>query len=125
MIELCAKSGLRPPEFRQDAGSFVQTLWRPVQSGSTEENVTAQVGTKLALSQHQVEVLSNCMEDSELSKFMIIVGRSDRTKFRHQVLNPLIMAGLIEMTIPDKPRSSLQKYRITEKGRTWLTERKQ
>ena len=125
MIELCAESGLRPPEFRQDAGSFIQTLWRPVQSGTTEENVTAQVGTKLALSQHQVEVLSNCMEDSELSKFMIIVGRSDRTKFRHQVLNPLITAGLIEMTIPDKPRSSLQKYRITEKGRILLTERKQ
>ncbi len=79
----------------------------------------------LALSQHQVEVLSNCLEDSELFKLMIIVGRSDRTKFRHQVLNPLIIAGLIEMTIPDKPRSSLQKYRITEKGRTWLTERKQ
>ena len=125
MIELCAESGLRPPEFRQDAGSFIQTLWRPVQSGSTEENVTAQVGTKLALSQHQVEVLSNCLEDSELSKLMIIVGRSDRTKFRHQVLNPLITAGLIEMTIPDKPRSSLQKYRITEKGRTWLTEIKE
>ena len=79
----------------------------------------------LALSQHQVEVLSNCLEDSELFKLMIIVGRSDRTKFRHQVLNPLITAGLIEMTIPDKPTSSLQKYRATEKGRTWLTERKQ
>ena len=125
MIELCAKSGLRPPEFRQDGGSFIQTLWRPVQSGSTEENVTAQVGTKLALSRHQVDVLSNCLEDSELSNLMSIVGRSDRTKFRHQVLNPLISAGLITMTIPDKPRSSLQKYRITEKGRTWLTENNQ
>ena len=124
MIELCAEFGLRPPEFRQDAGSFIQTLWRPVQSGSTEESVTAQVGTKLALSQHQVDVLSNCLENSELYKLMSIVGRSDRTKFRHQVLNPLITAGLIEMTIPDKPRSSKQKYRITEKGRTWLTERR-
>ena len=124
MIELCAESGLRPPEFRQDGGSFIQTLWRPVQSGSTEENVTAQVGTKLALSQHQVDVLSNCLENSELYKLMSIVGRSDRTKFRHQVLNPLITAGLIEMTIPDKPRSSKQKYRITENGRTWLTERR-
>jgi DNA-binding PadR family transcriptional regulator len=65
------------------------------------------------------------LKDSELSKLMSIVRRSDRTKFRHQVINPLIMAGLIEMTIPDKPRSRLQKYRITEKGRTWLRERKQ
>ena len=51
---------------------------------------------------------------------MQIEGRSDRTKFRNQVLNPLLDAGLIEMTIPDKPRSSLQKYRLTAKGQTIL-----
>jgi len=123
MIELCAESGLRPPEFRQDAGSFIQTLWRPVQTGSSEKNIPSQVGIKLALSRHQVEVLSNCFEDSELSKLMNIIGRSDRTKFRHQVLNPLFTAGLLEMTIPEKPRSSKQKYRLTDMGQTWLTER--
>ena len=53
---------------------------------------------------------------------MAITGRSDRTKFRHQVLNPLLKTGLIEMTIPDKPRSSRQRYRITEKGRRILRE---
>jgi len=47
---------------------------------------------------------------------MAITGRSDRTKFRHKVLNPLIEAGLIEMTIPDKPRSSKQRYRTTAAG---------
>jgi len=36
---------------------------------------------------------------------------------RHQVLNPLLAAGQVEMTIPDKPRSSKQKYRLTERGR--------
>ncbi len=51
---------------------------------------------------------------------MAITGRSDRTKFRHQVLNPMIEEGFIEMTIPDKPRSSKQKYRLTEKGRQVL-----
>ena len=31
-------------------------------------------------------------------------------------------AGLVEMTIPDKPHSSKQKYRLTEKGKQLLEE---
>ena len=48
---------------------------------------------------------------------MQVAGRSNRTKFRDQVLKPLMEAGWLEMTIPDKPRSSKQKYRLTDKGR--------
>jgi len=51
---------------------------------------------------------------------MEIFDRTNRTKFRDQVIKPLIDAGWIEMTIPDKPTSSKQKYRITEKGRQLL-----
>jgi ATP-dependent DNA helicase RecG len=53
---------------------------------------------------------------------MAIAGRADRTKFRDQVLNPLLEEGLVEMTIPDKPRSSKQRYRLTDKGRQVLEE---
>ena len=37
--------------------------------------------------------------------------------FRILYLMPALKADLIEMTIPDKPKSSLQKYRLTAEGR--------
>ena len=51
---------------------------------------------------------------------MKISGRTNRTKFRNQVLRPLLEDGFMEMTIPDKPSSSKQQYRTTEKGRSVL-----
>ena len=84
--------------------------------------VRDQVGTKSGLSQNQMNVICNLMEDKGITDLMLVLRRSNRIKFRDQVLNPLIKAGLIEMTIPDKPRSSLQKYRLTAKGRALLTE---
>lgn len=53
---------------------------------------------------------------------MVLANRRNRTKFRDQVLRPLLEVGLLEMTIPDKPRSSKQKYRLTAKGRDLLAE---
>jgi ATP-dependent DNA helicase RecG len=46
-----------------------------------------------------------------------ITGLSDREHFRKAYLEPLLKAGWIEMTIPDKTRSSKQQYRTTQLGR--------
>ncbi|MBF0236023.1 MAG: AAA family ATPase, partial [Desulfamplus sp.] len=81
----------------------------------------ADAGTMLAPSRHQVEILKKCEQESPIGDLMELIERKDRTKFRNNVLNPLLDAGLIEMTVPDKPRSSKQKYRLTEKGRIFLT----
>lgn len=69
-----------------------------------------------------MEILRKCRKDTTLVELMTLAGRTDRTKFRHQVLNPLIAQGLIEMTVPNKPRSRFQKYRLAEKGLAWLAE---
>ena len=42
---------------------------------------------------------------------------SHRTYFRRTWLSPAIEAGYVELTIPDRPNSRLQKYRLTAKGR--------
>jgi ATP-dependent DNA helicase RecG len=79
-----------------------------------------ELGTESALSRHQVEILRKCLDETAIGDLMSIAGRADRTKFRNQILRPLLRAGLLVMTIPEKPNSRLQKYQLTKKGRTWL-----
>ena len=38
----------------------------------------------------------------------------------HSYLDQLLSAQLIERTIPEKPTSRLQKYRLTKKGKALL-----
>ncbi len=47
------------------------------------------------------------------------LGLQDRKSFRARYLLPALTEGLIEMTLPEKPNSRLQKYRLTDKGRRW------
>jgi ATP-dependent DNA helicase RecG len=44
---------------------------------------------------------------------MSLFGWTNRTKFRDKFIRPLLDAGLLAMTEPDKPRSSRQRYVAT------------
>jgi ATP-dependent DNA helicase RecG len=48
------------------------------------------------------------------TELMANPGLKDRMHFANECLQPAVDAGLIEMTIPDKPQSSKQKCRITD-----------
>ena len=60
-----------------------------------------------------VTVLIGEMGRSELQELLSI---KNRDYFRTDYLNPAISNGYIELTIPDKPNSQNQKYRLTAKG---------
>jgi len=45
------------------------------------------------------------------------LGLKDEKHFRENYQQAALNLGLIEMTIPDKPRSRRQKYRLTPSGR--------
>ncbi len=90
-----------------------------VGSEVSSETVT-DIGTKSGPSRDQVEILRSCRTDKGIQELMVVAGRTNRTKFRDHVLKPLMEEEWLEMTIPDKPRSSKQKYRLTAKGNEFL-----
>ncbi len=124
MIQQCLEYDLAAPQWRSDKELGVTVTFRaPEGTHRAAGHASAQVGTKLALSRHQVGILRKCQNDRSLVDLMAVTGRTDRTKFRHQVMTLLLDEELVEMTIPDKPTSSKQKYRLTDKGREVLQEK--
>ncbi len=63
-----------------------------------------------------LSVLQSSMSRAELQTAL---GLKDRKSFRERYLNAAISAGLVELTIPDKPNSRLQRYRLTALGKRW------
>ncbi|MBS1590284.1 MAG: putative DNA binding domain-containing protein [Bacteroidetes bacterium] len=67
----------------------------------------------------QVDDLIKCIklgESYSRDELQDILELKDRENFRLNYLKPALEQGLIEMTIPDKPNSRLQRYRLTKKG---------
>ena len=61
-----------------------------------------------------IDRLKSAMGNDILSAAEIMerLGLSNRASFRRDYLNPALSQGVIEMTMPDKPRSRNQKYRL-------------
>jgi hypothetical protein len=55
-----------------------------------------------------------CLSRKEL--FAVLGMNNDYRAFKRNI-EPLIIGGYIEMTLPDKPSSKLQRYRLTYKGK--------
>ncbi len=77
------------------------------------ERVTPEVTPEVRL----LTVLTGEMTRQQLQ---VALTLRDDEHFRKAYLLPALEAALIEMTIPDKPKSSKQKYRLTEKGKKIL-----
>jgi hypothetical protein len=73
------------------------------------------LGTKQGLSRDHLKILKKCKKESTAVELMNILGRTNKTKFKLAIIYPLIDHGFIELTIPDKPKSPNQKYRVTNK----------
>ena len=66
---------------------------------------------------HVKDLINTLNGEMGRAEIQALLKLSDRENFRINYLQPALKHNLIEMTIPDKPKSILQKYRLTEKGR--------
>ena len=71
------------------------------------------LGTKKGLSKDHLKILRNCKNESSAIELMKILNRSNKSKFKNVIINPLVENGYFELTNPDKPKSPTQKYRLT------------
>lgn len=135
IIRLAEEAHLNDPDFNIDEG-FKVVLWRPSattrqvpgkhrpstdqvtdnQYAETNLASTGQVPGKYRASREVdrvVLVLENEMKRSEMQDALEL---KHRDSFMENYLQPAMDEGYVEMTIPDKPTSSRQRYRLTAKG---------
>ena len=115
MIRRCVAAGLPEPEFAVTDG-FVTTVRRAVlagQAGHAEDQAL--------LSTRDVAMLRACGREAVPGEELLAAaGYSRRTGDFRRWLERLLNRGLLEMTVPDTPRSPLQKYRLTAGGKAVL-----
>lgn len=115
----------------RDGNQFRAVVWRlkaeQVPGPTPFDSGTRQVPDKYPTSAPQVSaqefmVLRAAAMPVPRSVLQSAAGFEDREHFVDSILKPLLDRGLLEMTIPGKPRSSKQRYRLTERGRSALAE---
>ena len=67
----------------------------------------------------EVERLLRVLRYMPLGKQEILqaLGLKDEKNLRELYIKPALQSGFIELTIPEKPKSPKQQYRLTEKGK--------
>ena len=73
------------------------------------------LGTKKGLSVDHLKIMKNCKNESSAIDLMKSLNRTNKSKFKNTIINPLVENGFFELTNPDKPKSPTQKYRLTNK----------
>ena len=71
------------------------------------EQVTEQA---TAQAERITQMVSFCRTAKTTSEIMAHLGLTHREHFRAEILQPLIIKGILHLTIPDKPNSPRQKY---------------
>jgi len=102
--------------------SVVDHLWdkfvdsQKVESKLIEGDLPTEAISIGEISDYQRNTIKYCTVPKSMTELQEKFGFSNKTYFKRKTLDPLIDAGLVEMTNPGKPNASNQKYVISEHG---------
>ncbi len=122
VIAMCKKHGAPPPLFEERQGFLIVTFRAQLVAGGAAGTSEAQSG---AQSEAQSIRVLGALSRGALSARALAdaLGMRSKTGALKRTLSEMLSETLIEYTLPDKPNSRLQKYRLTPEGEKALTER--
>lgn len=129
IITACRDYGCPKPEWEFDGTGLRMTLWFKKNTVTYSSDKTATMVQSVSKTcpryvQDMSKTLQAISENGEngidIATLMKEVGEKNRRVFARKLIAPALEAGLIERTIPDKPTSRYQRYRITEEGRKFM-----
>ncbi len=129
IIEACQKAGIKAM-FEASMGMFIVTLRKPRNVGDLisvggrsatheahDEVHEAHDEAQVVVTNVEKSILTACQHGPQAARDLLAAtGYKKRTGNFKRSLATLVEKQLLVMTLPDKPRSRLQSYRLTVKG---------
>jgi ATP-dependent DNA helicase RecG len=126
MFAECTSAGAPVPELRGGHGELWVTFGYLRSASASEEPVQ--------LTDHVTDQVISSMDDplnrllealatgtSTSLDIQERLGLKHRPTFRENHLRPALQQGIVEMALPDNPKSPTQQYRLTRAGRARLS----
>ena len=133
ILKAMASNGSPPPLFETDDDRAAYVIRLPVHAlamvaevgtapvtGQVTDQVTPEVTPEATpeVIPEVSRVLASMQGEMSRQELQDALGLKDAEHFRKAYLLPALGSGAVEMTLPDAPRSSKQRYRLTSAGQT-------
>lgn len=102
--------------YSKDSFKFSENYLRMIFPASEKNTTQATMQVTTQVTTQVEELLKVFTGEHTRQDLQDKLNLANRENFRKNYLQPALDNGLIELTIPEKPNSSKQKYRLTEKG---------
>ncbi len=106
VVQEMKSAGLNPPVFESRRGTFKVTLYNGILSGANEKSIRI-YDTQMSI---EDKILSFCSVPKSREEIAEHLNIGSPYYIVTRYLRPMLDAGILEMTVPGKPKSKFQKY---------------